>query len=42
MNESSRTNFHTRSNDTGDDSQAIPAWVYVLGIMIITVIAILR
>lgn len=42
MSESSRTNFHSRTNDIGDESQAVPAWVYALGIVIITVIAILR
>ena len=42
MSNSSRAEFHSRSNPLDDDSQEIPAWIYALAIGVITLIVILR
>ena len=42
MNNSSRSNFHSRNNSFDDELEAIPAWVYALVIGVITLLVILR
>ncbi len=42
MNNSSRSNLHSNNSPFDDDLEAIPAWVYALAIVVITLVVILR
>lgn len=42
MSNHSRSDFHSRTNPFDDEEQNIPAWVYALAIVLITLVMIVR